>query len=180
MLAKQTVHSGRGVLFLAACRAVDKDRICVVKPTRSRLHDRSVPPAVVAPAVVERRVVGDRETPGRLLVEVDAQAGTRRDGEGAVAEHRAAGEDVLLALGELAAFLDAEVRDGQVEMDVGGMADGGDVAGAVPGAADANLSFLYGASRITVETVFRPLLEVYLCEQPRTRPRPPICAPRLP
>src|SRR5262249_59574325 len=43
--------------------------------TSSRLGDRPVTPPQVAPGVVEGRVVADGELGGRLLVQIDAQAG---------------------------------------------------------------------------------------------------------
>ena len=53
----------------------------------------------------------------------------------AVLEHRAAGADVPFGLLELAGFLDAEVRAGQVEMDVGRMAHRRHIPRSVPGSA---------------------------------------------
>src|SRR5438046_1769412 len=89
-----------------------------VRSQPSRPDDGAVAAAVVAPAVVEWRLVGDREAPRRLLVQVDAQAGPVADRVSALAQHRAAGEDVLLVLRELARLLDAEVGDGDIQVDV--------------------------------------------------------------
>src|SRR5262245_60412093 len=91
----------------------------------------AVAAADVAPAHVEAGVVAYRELGRELLVEVDAQAGPVVGVVVAVAQHRAAGENVLLGLVELAGLLDAEIRDRQVQVDVGRVAHRRDVARAV-------------------------------------------------
>ena len=55
----------------------------------------------------------------------------------AVPEHRTAGKYIVLRLRELTSFLYAEVGAGQIEMDVGGMPHGRDIARAMPGSAHA-------------------------------------------
>src|SRR5262245_17413313 len=67
-----------------------------------RLDARPVAAAQVAPAQVKAGVVGDGKPGRQFLIEVDTQARPVVGMEVAVLEYRAAGEDVLLGLGELA------------------------------------------------------------------------------
>ena len=55
----------------------------------------------------------------------------------AIFHHRATAEDLLSRLIERRILLDAEVVADQVERDVGGVANGGNIGGAVPGRAHA-------------------------------------------
>src|SRR5262249_34612655 len=116
------------------CRSVA--RAVADATARLRFDDAAVAAAEVAPVHVEGRVVGDGELRGQLLVQVDAQAGLVVGPVVAVLQGRAAGEDLLLRRGELARLLDAEVGGGQVEVDVGGVADRRDVPRTVPRGAD--------------------------------------------
>src|SRR5205823_3782068 len=74
---------------------------------------------------------------GGGLVQVDAEARRLGDVEVPVAEDRGAGHRLVDRLGKRDGLLDPEVRDRQVEMDVGGVGGGADVAGPVPGGLDA-------------------------------------------
>ena len=71
-------------------------------PRALGFDDGPIAPAEVAPAHVEGRIVGDRKFARQVLVEVDAQAGPVVGPVVAVLQLGAAGEDVLLGLGELA------------------------------------------------------------------------------
>src|ERR1017187_3199759 len=73
----------------------------------------------------------------QLFVDFDAPAGGVVSVKVAVLHHGAAAEDFLQAVVEGRVLLDAEVVADQVERHVCGVADGGDVAGAVPGGLDA-------------------------------------------
>src|SRR4051794_27218481 len=97
-----------------------------------RLRYGPVPIPQIAPGIIERRIVLDRKLGGELLVEIDAQAWLVIDPVIAVLQCRAAGENVLLGLREFAGLLNAEVGHSQVEMHVGRMADGRNVAGTMP------------------------------------------------
>src|SRR4051812_3755379 len=77
------------------------------------------------------------EVGGEGVVEVDAPAGFFVGVGVAGFDGGHAGEHVGFGGAAGGPFLDAEVVQGDVEVDVGGHADGGDVAGAVPGGADA-------------------------------------------
>src|SRR5262249_30769960 len=68
---------------------------------------------------------------GQLLVEVDAQSRGFARVEHAVLEAVGVREDPVRLLGVAHVLLDAEVVDGQVEVQGGGHADGGEVGGAV-------------------------------------------------
>lgn len=103
----------------------------------SWLCHRAVAVAEVAPGVVKGGIFFDGEFGGEFFVHIDTEARFVVGPVVAVFERGTAGEGVLLGLGELAGFLNAEVGRGEVEVDVGGVADGGDVAGAVPGGPDA-------------------------------------------
>ena len=102
-----------------------------------RAANCSVAVAEAAPLEVEGWVVADGILGGGGFVEVDAEAWFFVADIHAVFNFGAAGEDFLGSFVEGHGFLDAEVPGGEAEVDVGGVADGTRVAGAVPGGADA-------------------------------------------
>ena len=74
---------------------------------------------------------------GEFLVHINAEAGLVVGVHVAVADVGDAGEDFVDVFGERAPFLDAEVGGPEIEVEVGGVADGRDVVRAVPCGADA-------------------------------------------
>src|SRR5262249_49690911 len=103
--------------------------------TRTALwpDDGPVAAAGGAPAMLEGRALGRRILGGERLVDVDAEAGGLVGVEVAVLRLGTAGEDRAGPLGEDAALVDAEIVAGQLQRQAGRVADGRDVAGAVPG-----------------------------------------------
>src|SRR5437763_215420 len=95
-------------------------------------QDGAVAAAQGSPAAAQGRV-GPRVAPGLLLVDVDAPARPVVGVHAAVPDLRRAGENLTRGVVERRALEDPEVVDGQAEVEVGGVADRRDVAGAVPG-----------------------------------------------
>ncbi len=73
---------------------------------------------------------------GQFLVDVDSEAGIVVRPHHAVADHWCSREDFVGDRAEEECFLDTEIGAGQIEMQVGGVADRGDVARSVPSGAD--------------------------------------------
>src|SRR5579884_1388615 len=106
------------------------------------LDDGAVGAADFAPSAVEALELfafeGAEGVFGRgFFVDLDAPAGAVFDPPVAVLDLRAAAEDLFGAVVRRGAFLDAEVGGDQVEREVAHDADGREVAGTVPGGADA-------------------------------------------
>lgn len=81
-------------------------------------------------------MLGQLEFFGELLVDINAETGRFVDKHVAVLNGGAAGKNFSCFFAEVDALLDTEVPDGQIQMRIGGMADRGDIPGAVPGAAN--------------------------------------------
>src|SRR4030042_1618190 len=78
-----------------------------------------------------QRVLG-----GQLLVDVDAEARGLVDVHVALVHRRTTGEDLTCPIAYGRRLLDAEIPGRQVQVCIGGVADRGDIARTVPGAAD--------------------------------------------
>src|SRR5438128_11137524 len=99
-------------------------------PRALRPDHRPVAPARTAPAIVEVRRAGrEGELRGRLLVHVDAEPGGLARPHGAVPDFGAAGKHLPRVHGEPGALVNAEVVAGQLEGELGGVADRRGVAG---------------------------------------------------
>ncbi len=75
----------------------------------------------------------ERVSLGELLVDVDTQARAVARVQVAMTQFRTTGEDLAQGVGDAGEFLDTEVRQGQVEVHVGGMPDRRDIARSVEG-----------------------------------------------
>src|SRR5690606_20238426 len=83
-----------------------------------RASDRTVAPPELSPVDIRRRVTPDRAAGRQRFGNVRAEPRPIVDPVVPVAQLGTTREDVLLGLRKLPCFLDAEIRNGQVQVDV--------------------------------------------------------------
>ena len=84
-----------------------------------RLHDSSVESPQQAPVQIERGIVPDGKPRCQFFIQIDSQTRSVTGSVVSIFQFRAAGEDVLFGLREIACFLYPEIRDCQVDVHIG-------------------------------------------------------------